>query len=283
MASQPLPVRISLARLKAILLASNTILSPQLKIWEARLKTIEGFNQTPPIKQKIKDQFAIAISDLLATRLYANDRSVPLLSEADLPLILCFIKSTNEKSKPAEKSTARNRDEQIIEAITASFRSDTEASEEKLVENVFKASLSAYLKGYRKPVLKSGDVYDESWAWIKSVLKIMRQNNIPVEAVLGSQEYRDAVTREVFNKSEYIAYCNRQYRNLFTTESWLTKELLDEVGFGSPPTDKLERQIFDLILDSFVKTVIAPKIQPLIDVTNTWIDEQVQRIYGASA
>ena len=251
------------ANIKALLIATFRLQQAENEKIQARINTILGVatkNKTPQVLVLL-DQLLEQISTLMAIRLLAEDKSVPLLSEEDFGTFIS----------------------QMLDQIGNTGIGMPDPEERKMLEGI----TNIIFKGVVEMATKSvpvffRDPYEYYANWLTAISQIASERNIAPIAVLGSVESADDITRRLLTMEQYIDQFTSVMENTLNLDNMINsmiQPMIDMLITGEADLEPEEKAEF--LKD--LKTEVTPQLEEYIRVARQVFDayfaEEVGRIY----
>ncbi|MEK7512402.1 MAG: hypothetical protein AAB575_05330 [Patescibacteria group bacterium] len=204
----------------------------------------------------IRKSFVDLSSDLLARRLMQKRRTTPLISSRD---IIRF-------SIP------------IINEMIKDIGGELNIEERKMVSSFIKTAFDSLSNMIHPLALTRGNPYDERWRLVKTVLKLAEERGVLPTELFTSEETADEITRRMFTKKQFLSRFKKAM-SVFTDADVMREKILQpmlEMMVGDNEEDRRE-------LEQELGAKIMPQLREIIEkwkvVINTWLGEEVKRIY----
>lgn len=253
---------LAVAELKSLLIARfNAEQSKQVKL-QARLQRELGneVQEEKPEAIAIKNKFADWISDVLARRLKQNRRTTPLLSFRDF---VRFVPS-------------------MINEIAKAEGDEFDAEERKMFEKFMKAIFENIFEMVHAMVPPRKNPYEEYWRWATTVLDLAAERGILPTELFTLEGATDEITRRMFTKKQFVALSKRAV-NKFVDADVLKKIIVQPMlDMVADEADEEERRELEQELEAEVMPQLRETVEKTKVVINTFLGEEVERIYAAA-
>lgn len=253
---------LTVAELKSLLLARfNADQSKQVKL-QARLQQELGneIQEEKPEVIAIKNKFADWISDVLARRLKQNRRTTSLLSSRDFVRFVPL----------------------MINEIAKAEGDELEADERKMFEKFMKAMFENIFEMVHAMVPPRKNPYEEYWRWATTVLNLAAERGILPTELLALEGATDEITRRMFTKKQFVALSKRavnKFMDADVLKKMIVQPMLDMVAAEADEEERRE-------IEQELETELMPQLRETVEKTkvviNTFLGEEVKRIYAAA-
>jgi hypothetical protein len=258
---QTLTLTMTEPELKSLLLARFSAEQNKQAKLQARLQQELGneVREENPEVIAIKNKLADWISDTLARRLKRNRRTTPLLSYRDF---IRFVPS-------------------MIDEIAKTEDNELEVEERKMCEKFMKAMFKNIFEMVHAMVPPRKNPYEEYWRWATTVLDLAAERGILPTELLALENATDEITRRMFTKKQFIALSKRAM-NKFVDADVLKKIVVQPMlDMLAAELDDDERREMEQKLEAEVMPQLRETVEKTKVVINTWLGEEVKRIYAA--
>ena len=195
------------------------------------------------------------MDDLIARRLKANRRSVPLISHRDLRRMNKILLDGMASSDPDFGSEDRRVLEMLMNTVS---------------ENILKEVAR---------FADSKDIYEKYWQWIDAVLQLASERGVALTEVFLVDGVYDELTRRVYTKREFRSSLTKNV-NMFlsvkTFKRMIFQPIIEIFAEGDKEELREMKQEFERKIIPKIKENIA-KIKPIIKV---YANEEVARIWS---
>ena len=252
---------LTVAELKALLLANFIAKQREQGKLIVRLEQELG-NTTAEensLSLTIKEKWLDWISDTLARRLKRNRRTTPLLSPRDFNRFTSLVIDEIEKDE-GEKF---------------------EVEERKMVTKFIKAMQKSIFEMVHAMVPTRKCPYEVYWQWVTIVLDLSTERRVRPTNLLTIEEANDEITRRIYSKKQFVSLSKKASRK-FMDADVLKKIIIQPMLDMFPGDDKEERREFMRELEEEIMPQLREVVEKTKVVVNTWLDEEVGRIYKAA-
>ncbi|MBI2121424.1 MAG: hypothetical protein HYU05_01875 [Candidatus Wildermuthbacteria bacterium] len=248
---------LTVVELKALLLARFSMEESKRVKLQARLQQELGkeVQEEGPEVIAIKNRFADWISDVLARRLKRNRRTTPLLSFRDFVRFAPSMISEIEGDK-------------------------LDAESRKMFERFMKVIFSRISEMVHAVVPSRENPYEEYWRWATTVLDLAAERgSLPTE-LLALESMTDEITRRMFTKKQFVTL-SKEATNKFVDVDMFKKVILQPMLDMATEGDEKYRRELEQELEAELMPQLRETIEKFKVVINSWLDEEVERIYAA--
>lgn len=253
---------LTVAELKSLLIAHfNAEKLKQAKL-QARLQRELG-NEVQEKKPEViaaENKFADWMSDVLACRLKRNRRTTPLISSRDF---VRFVPS-------------------IVNEIAKIEGDELEAEERKMLEKFMRVIFENIVEMVHAMVPPRKSPYEEYWRWATTVLNLAAERGILPTELLALEGASDEITRRMFTRKQFIALSKRAVNKFIDADALkkiMVQLMLDMVAAEA---DEEERRELEQELEAEVMPQLRETVEKIKVVVNTWLGEEVERIFAAA-
>ncbi len=208
-------------------------------------------------------EFGERVSGIMAKRLKRNRRSVPILSARDFTNMIPWMLEQTKDSVGADLGPIDPEDLAIAKKL-------------------MKAGLQGMFEQVYAPMISTADPYGEYWRWIVVTIDLAREWNMPAIQIVSSQMGSDEVTRRMYSRTQFVAYCKRAMAGCLkpgNLESVIIEPMLEIVGDINPKhREELRREMRAELMPKLRETIKTGRKRAL-----EWIAQETARVYGSVA
>jgi hypothetical protein len=250
------------AQLKSLILVRfNMQKANQVKL-STRIEQELGdeFQAEDPAETVIKNDFLNLISGLLACRLLRNNLTEPLITPEDYNQIEHWILTEVSKLTGAEPTNKER--ESCKKYLVSMFENITEMVHEIVPPNTNR--------------------YEEYWKWVTTALDVASERGVLPEGLFELEGVSDEITRRMYSKEQYINISKRTQAKMLDFDTFKKNMFMPMIDLYADDATEEERRELEDDFDVELKPQILKRFEKMEAIFNTFLNEEVARIYRVS-